>query len=84
MPAKTLDEMKSPTRKLVAFFKSSRDSWKSKYMDLKLQSVAMKNQVFAVEKSREQWRKRAKAAEAQVARLLAESQKKKSVSQVRN
>lgn len=84
MPAKTLDEMKSPTRKLVAFFKSSRDSWKSKYMDLKLQSVAMKNQVFAVEKSREQWRKRAKAAEEQVAMLLAESQKKKSVSQVRN
>lgn len=75
MPAKTLDEMKSPTKKLLAFFQRSRDGWKAKYMALKKRSAVLANQVYAVEKSREEWRKRAKAAERQVAELLKDQKK---------
>ena len=70
MAARTLDQMKSPTRKLLTFFKSSRDKWKEKCLVSKKQLVILGNQVRAVEKSREEWRKRAKTAERQLAELM--------------
>jgi predicted nucleic acid-binding Zn-ribbon protein len=76
MPSKALGEMKSPTRKLASFFMKSRDAWKSKYLALKKQLVSMENQVYAVEKSRAEWRTRAKEAEAQLAKLREESKKR--------
>ena len=55
------DELKSPVRKLVRFFRSSRDGWKSKYQEAKRKIKRLVNQVRAVEKSREHWKQVAKA-----------------------
>ena len=57
------EQYKSPVRKLLAWFESSRDSWKEKYASVKSQLRKAENQVCAVESSRETWRKRAEAAE---------------------
>ena len=50
------DELKSPVRKLVRFFRSSRDGWKSKYQEAKRNNKRLVNQVRVVEKSREHWK----------------------------
>jgi len=55
------DELKSPVRKLVRFFRSSRDGWKSKYQEAKRNHKRLVNQVRVVEKSREHWKQVAKA-----------------------
>jgi len=55
------DELRSPVRKLVRFFRSSRDGWKSKYQEAKRTIKRLVNQVRAVEKSREHWKQVAKA-----------------------
>ena len=47
---------KSPARKLVRFFESSRDNWKQKYRELQRVRKQLSNQVRAVEKSREHWK----------------------------
>lgn len=47
---------KSPARKLVRFFESSRDKWKQKYRESQRVRKQLSNQVRAVEKSREHWR----------------------------
>ncbi|MCP4193793.1 MAG: hypothetical protein GY768_24555 [Planctomycetaceae bacterium] len=62
-------EYKSPLRKLVRFFESSRDSWKQKCIALRGELKLCKNQVRAVEKSREHWRQVAKDAAKQAALL---------------
>ena len=62
----------SPVRKLVTFFERSRDGWKAKYHELKRQRKLDQHHVRAVEKSREQWRQKAEAAEFEVQRLAAE------------
>lgn len=71
---------KSPLRKLLRFFKTSRDQWKTKYLDLKKEFRLMGNQVRAVEKSRLKWRQVAEQAQQQVRRLQQELEEhKKSV-----
>ena len=67
-------EYKSPLRKLVRFFEDSRDNWKQKCVGLRKELKLCKNQVFAVEKSREHWRQVAKDA-ANRAALLEEKLK---------
>lgn len=69
MGTRTLGEMTTPTKKLLAFFQHSRDGWKTKYLDLKKRAISFSNQVHAVEKSRDTWRVRAKEAEQQLAEL---------------
>jgi nitrate/TMAO reductase-like tetraheme cytochrome c subunit len=49
-------EFKSPQRKLVRFFRRSRDSWKRKYMESKRLRKKLSSQVRAVEKSRAHWK----------------------------
>ena len=49
-------ELKSPVRKLVRFFRRSRDNWKEKHHAMKRKCRRLANQAAAVEKSREQWR----------------------------
>jgi hypothetical protein len=49
-------EFKSPVRKLVRFFQTSRDGWKRKYQESKRRNKKLSNQVRAVEKSRAHWR----------------------------
>jgi peptidoglycan hydrolase CwlO-like protein len=65
----TVDEFRSPLRKLVRFFQHSRDSWKGKCQDAKKQCKLMGNQVRAVEKSRAEWRSRAEQSEQRVREL---------------
>jgi len=60
-------EFRSPQRKLLRFFRKSRDNWKRKCREAKQRCKLLANQVRAVEKSREQWR-----AEADAARRRAE------------
>jgi chromosome segregation ATPase len=64
-----LDRFSSPVRKLGQFFMESRDNWKAKHHELKKELKLLSNQTRAVEKSREQWRERANAAERRVAEL---------------
>jgi hypothetical protein len=53
---------KSPLPKLVTFFESSRDRWKAKCQKVKRQNKLLANQARAVEKSREDWRRKATEA----------------------
>jgi chromosome segregation ATPase len=63
---------KSPLRKLIAFFRRSRDRWKNKCHDLRRQLKKEQNQVRAVEKSRAAWRDKAQAATRQLQALQRE------------
>lgn len=74
-------QLKSPVRKLVVFFRKSRDQWKARHHKLRAQLKLDQNQVRAVEKSRDSWRQRAEFAERERARLEQEvaSLKKKSL-----
>ena len=63
---------KSPVRKLLSFFRRSRDRWKAKSLDLKQQLKKEQNQVRAVTKSRAAWRDKARAANRQVQELQLE------------
>jgi len=56
----------SPAHKVRQFLERSRDRWKSKHHELKMQLKLALNQVRAVETSRRQWRDRALAAETQL------------------
>ena len=56
-------DWKSPLRKLVRFFRRSRNGWRAKYAAKKEQCKLMGNQVRAVEKSCEKWRKAAQQAQ---------------------
>lgn len=53
-----VDSFRSPYRKLLRHFCSSRNQWKRKCMRAKSKSQLMSNQVRAVEKSRAMWRRR--------------------------
>jgi len=73
---------KSPVRKLAVFFEQSRDRWKAKYRRVKTECRAAREQVRAVEKSRQQWAERAAQAERQILELgeeVGELQKKAGV-----
>ncbi len=60
---------RSPLSKLVTFFRRSRDGWKAKHHELKREIKRERNQRWAAEKSRQQWRERAEQAEQQKAAL---------------
>lgn len=73
---RTTDEIervpRSPVRKLMRFFKSSRDKWKAKYSELRKNYRVMDNKVRAVTKSRERWRQLAEQAQQEARRLKEE------------
>ncbi len=70
-------EFKSPLRKLVRFFRSSRDAWKEKYRLMKRQCRKLANQAAAVEKSRDRWRQEAKELHRSVKKLEKELERQK-------
>lgn len=72
MASEYLRRFSSPTVKLVRFFEQSRDRWKAKYSTTKKECKRLQNQTRAVEKSRENWRERARASEQCVAELQRE------------
>ena len=80
MAIKDVDQFSSPVGKLVRFFKKSRDGWKAKHRKWKEKAKVLSNQTRAVEKSRQQWRERASAAEQRVAELERQLEELKSCS----
>jgi chromosome segregation ATPase len=76
MDATVVDrEYISPLRKLMRFFHRSRDGWKRKCLDAKQANKLLKNQVRAVEHSREQWKQQVQEQRQRIAELEAELQK---------
>ncbi len=65
-------EYSSPAHKLIKFFRSSRDSWKTKHQLVKKELKLAQNQVRAVEKSRTKWRQEAEATRVEIVRLQTE------------
>ncbi len=72
MDTGSIDELKSPLKKLVAFFRESRDNWKAKHKATQYENILLANKVRAVEKSRAKWRERAELAEKAAARVREE------------
>jgi chromosome segregation ATPase len=66
------EEYKSRPGALVWFFRKGRDRWKKKHQDLKATVKGFKNQVAAVTKSREQWRRKAEQASERISELEVE------------
>ena len=63
----TADEQyKSPAHKVIAFLKKGRDGWREKHKELYTKLRLLENQLRAVSKSRQMWRERAEAAEAEL------------------
>lgn len=65
----------SPLKKLVVFFRSSRDKWKGKCQQAKRQNKLLQNQVRAVERSRDQWKALARERSQRIAELERELEK---------
>ena len=59
----------SPARKLIRFFRNSRDGWKAKHQEAKALIKRLENRVRFLEKSKDEWKVRVKALEAENARL---------------
>jgi hypothetical protein len=68
-------EYSSPLRKLTRFFCKSRNRWKQKCLDAKHGNKLLRNQVRAVERSREQWKRKVEEQERRIEELEAELQK---------
>jgi mannitol-1-phosphate/altronate dehydrogenase len=73
----TLDSFRSPMRKLVRFFRASRDRWKEKCQRAKAESKLLGNQVRAVEKSRAHWKQQFREQQKQVKELQRELERLK-------
>jgi FtsZ-binding cell division protein ZapB len=58
-------EFRSPLRKLVAFFKASRDKWKEKCQQAKYELKLLKRRFENLQISRDQWQRAYQHAEAQ-------------------
>lgn len=70
---------KSPAAKLLRFFPQSRDRWKAKCLAVRGENKKLANQTRAVEKSREQWKERARTAQRRIAELERELEELKSL-----
>ena len=73
----TLDSFRSPMRKLVRFFRASRDRWKEKCQRAKAESKRLANQVRAVQKSRAHWKGRFREQQKQTNELRRELERLK-------
>ena len=56
-------EFRSPLRKLVAFFQSSRDKWKEKCQQVKYELKLIKRRFKNLQKNRNLWQQRYQEAE---------------------
>lgn len=73
---------KSPLKKLVKFFETSRDKWKNKYFEKNKELKRAKNQIYDLKQRKEDWKERAKKAEGELKERNSKSveDKKKSIS----
>ena len=67
-------EFRSPLRKLVAFFKASRDKWKEKCQQTKYELKLLKRRFENLEFNRDEWQKCYRQAEIQREQLQARSE----------
>ena len=67
---------KSPPRKLVKFFEKSRDRWKVKCREAKIEVKRLKNRNRFLEKSKVHWKSRVEELEAELARTKAKEREK--------
>lgn len=65
-------EFRSPLRKLVAFFRASRDKWKAKCQQVKYQLKLLKRRFENLQKNCDLWQRRYQQAEAQCEQLQAQ------------
>ena len=70
-----LDEFKSPVRKLVPFFRDSRDKWKAKCQDAKYQVKLLKNRIRHMDKRKSELKQRVKVLEKELKRFKTREQK---------
>ena len=62
-------EYKSPVKKLVRFFKISRDNWKEKYFNLKKDTKRLTNRIYDLEKRKDAWKQQALKTKEELALL---------------
>jgi len=74
-----LDSFRSPLRKLARFFRASRDRWKEKCQQSKVELKRLGNQLRAVEKSRTHWKQRFREQQQKVRELGKELEHLKNV-----
>ena len=67
------DGYRSPVRKLVAFFQSSRDKWKEKCQEAKYELKLLKRRYASLLRSRDDWKQRCRDAEARCDQLVQEA-----------
>jgi hypothetical protein len=72
---RTLNDFKSPKHKILAMLMTGRKKWKAKHHQVKKLLKLAENQVRAVTKSREKWRKRALEAERQLGNVQVDQKK---------
>jgi hypothetical protein len=63
---KTDQKYKSPLRKLVKFFETSRDQWKDKYLTKKKQVKQLQNRVKYLEQTKPEWKQKVQHLKTQV------------------
>jgi FtsZ-binding cell division protein ZapB len=64
-------KFRSPLRKLVVFFLSSRDKWKEKCQQVKYEFKLLKRKFKNLQKNRDLWRQRYQEAKTELERLQA-------------
>lgn len=67
-------EFRSPLRKLVTFFKASRDNWKAKCQQVKYELKLLKRRFENLQKNRDLWQQCYQQAEAGREQLQAQSE----------
>jgi len=67
-------KFRSPLRKLVAFFQTSRDKWKEKCQRTKYELKLLKRRFSNLQLSRDQWQHNCQQAEAQREQLQARNE----------
>jgi uncharacterized protein (DUF3084 family) len=65
---------RSSLRKLVAFFRASRDKWKKKCQDAKYEPKLLKRRFENLQARCDQWQQRYQAAEAQRTQVFARNE----------
>lgn len=66
------ESYRSPARVLVAWFRDSRDAWKRKFQEVKVELKRLKVRVSDVDQSREHWKQQAQRRGQELAALQAE------------
>ena len=62
---------KSPEKKLIRFFETSRNKWKAKARESKRVLKRLKNRIRFLETSRARWKDKAKRLEGELAQMKA-------------